>query len=230
MGAVLAAVPRDAVIPVLVVPLLTDAERLYEMLRTVDYPVDTLVVIDNGAPVSRHRLTEINRTHIGRRHLLQMPSNLGVASSWNLGIKSTPFSPWWLVANFDVLWPAGSLERFALEAGSNRLLLSGGAPPWCAFAIGEQVVSKVGLFDEGLHPAYWEDIDYRRRCDALQVRVVESSIPVVHSNSSTLAAGYHQKNLRSFAPNAERASLRAARGDMSNGEWSLEARRALSWD
>ena len=230
MGATLATVPPDAVIPVLIVPVLADAERLYEMIRSINHPVDTLVVIDNGAPVSRHRLNELNRTHVGRRYLLQMPSNLGVATSWNLGIKATPFAPWWLVANFDVIWLIESLERFAAEAGPDRLLLSGGAPPWCAFAIGEQVVSKVGLFDEGLHPAYWEDIDYRRRCDALGVQVVESDIDVFHSNSSTLAAGYHRQNLRSFAPNAERATLRAARGDMSNGEWSLEARRALSWD
>lgn len=217
-------------IPVLIVPILTDADRLFEMLRTIDHEVDTLVVIDNGCVVSRHRLTELSWRYVKHRTLLHMPSNLGVASSWNLGIKATPFASWWLVANFDVLWPAGSLGRFAAEAGSDRLLLSGGEPPWCAFALGDQVVSEVGLFDEGLHPAYWEDIDYRRRCDAAGVRVVESDIPVVHANSSTLASGYHRQNSRSFGPNAERAAQRAAAGDMSSGEWSLRARRSLSWD
>ena len=217
-------------IPVLIVPVLANADRLYQMLNTIDHEVRTLIVIDNGEVVSQHRLTETNRAYIGRRHLLRMPTNLGVASSWNLGIKATPFAPWWLVANFDVQWPMGSLDRFAAEAGPDRLLLSGGAPPWCVFAIGEQVVSQVGLFDEGLHPAYWEDIDYRRRCDLHGVTVVESDIDVWHANSSTLAAGYHDRNLETFAPNAERASLRAARGDLSSGEWSLEARRALSWD
>ena len=217
-------------IPVLIVPVLTDADRLFEMLRTIDHEVDTLVVIDNGSVVSRHRLTELSWQYVKHRTLLHMPSNLGVPTSWNLGIKATPFAPWWLIANFDVLWPSGSLARFAAEADSDRLLLSGGAPPWCAFAVGDQIVSEVGLFDEGLHPAYWEDIDYRRRCDTLGVQVVESDIPVVHANSSTLASGYHRQNIRTFHVNAERASLRASRGDMSNGEWSLKARRALSWD
>lgn len=219
-----------AVIPVLIVPVLTDADRLFEMLRTVDHEVDRLVVIDNGSVVSRHRLTELSWRNIKHRTLLHMPSNLGVATSWNLGIKATPFAPWWLVANFDVLWPSGSLEQFVDQAGRDRLLLGGGEPEWCAFAVGEQVVTRVGLFDEGLHPAYWEDIDYRRRCDALNIKVVRSSIPVVHSNSSTLAGGYYEHNARSFGPNAERAAQRAAAGDMSSGEWSLEARRALSWD
>lgn len=217
-------------IPVLIVPVLTDADRLFEMLRTIDHEVDTLVVIDNGSVVSRHRLTELSWRKIKHRTLLNLPSNLGVASSWNLGIKVTPFAPWWLVANFDVLWPAGSLGRFAAEAGPDRLLLSGGEPSWCAFALGDRVVSEVGLFDEGLHPAYWEDVDYRRRCDAAGVQVVESDIPVVHANSSTLAGGYHEHNLRTFHENAERASLRASTRDMSSGEWSLRARRALSWD
>lgn len=217
-------------IPVLIVPILTDADRLFEMLQSIDHEVDTLVVIDNGCVVSRHRLTELSWQHVKHRTLLNMPSNLGVAGSWNLGIKATPFAPWWLVANFDVVWPAGSLARFAAESAPRRLLLSGAVPPWCAFAIGDRVVSEVGLFDEGLHPAYWEDIDYRRRCDALGVEVIESDIPVVHANSSTLATGYHRQNFRSFRPNAERTARRAAAGDMSSGEWSLEARRALSWD
>ena len=217
-------------IPVLIVPVLANADRLFEMLRTIDHEIGTLVVIDNGEVVSRHRLTEVSWVHVKHRYLWRMPANLGVASSWNLGIKATPFAPWWLIANFDVLWPAGSLARFAAEAGPDRLLLSGGAPPWCAFAIGEQIVSRVGLFDEGLHPAYWEDIDYRRRCDAHDVQVVESNIEVIHSNSSTLAAGYYHRNLDTFGPNADRAAQRAAQGDLTSGEWSLEARRALSWD
>ncbi|NDH85260.1 MAG: DUF3097 family protein, partial [Acidimicrobiia bacterium] len=29
-----------------------------------------------------------------------------------LGIKATPMAPWWLIANFDVTWPAGSLQQF----------------------------------------------------------------------------------------------------------------------
>jgi len=217
-------------IPVLVVPVLADSSRLFAMLRTVDVDVETLIVIDNGRTVSRHRLADTNREHIQKRFLLTMPSNLGVPSSWNLGIKSTPFAPWWLVVNFDVVWPGGSLGQFADQARGDRLVLSGGAPEWCAFAIGEGVVSSVGLFDEGIHPAYWEDVDYRRRCDAAGVVVVESKIPVIHSNSSTLAAGFHHKNAETFSRNAARAQARAASGDMSDGEWSLRARRVLSWD
>jgi GT2 family glycosyltransferase len=217
-------------IPVLIVPVLTDAARLFAMLDSIDYPVKTLVVIDNGAPVSSTKLTALNRQHIGRRYLWRMPSNLGVATSWNLGIKATPFAPWWLVANYDLTWPPGVLERFAAASSPERVAVSGEAAQWCAFTIGEQVIKRVGLFDEGIHPAYWEDLDYERRCTAQGVTITRTGLPVGHRNSSTIAAGYADRNRVTFATNAARANQRANAGDLTSGEWSLTTRRALSWD
>jgi GT2 family glycosyltransferase len=218
------------VIPALIVPVLTDHDTLYRMLESVDEWVDDLVVIDNGNTISRFKITALNRKNIGRRHVWRMPNNLGVATSWNLGIKALPFAEWWLVCNFDVVWPVGALREFASAARRDALVLSGGTPPWCAFAIGDHVVDRVGLFDEGLHPAYWEDIDYQRRCEAAGVEVVRSGVRVEHANSTTLQQGYHGLNARTFPENAARAQARAAAQDMTSGEWSLEARRRLSWD
>lgn len=217
-------------IPVLIVPVLANTSMLFHMLQSIDHPVEVLVVIDNGGHVSQHRLSDTNRTYIKQRYLWRMPHNLGVPTSWNLGIKATPFAPWWLISNFDVIWPAGSLQKLSDAAGPDKLVLNSSAQPWCAFTIGEQVVDKVGLFDEGIHPAYWEDVDYRRRVDALNIEVVLEGVGVIHANSSTLAAGYWDKNQQTFAENATRAQTRATAGDMSSGEWSLEARRRLSWD
>jgi len=217
-------------IPVLVVPVLARPELLYRMLESVDYPVGRVLVIDNGGHCSRHILTDIVAKIGSRLSLLQMPSNLGVPTSWNLGIKATPFVPWWLVSNFDVVWPAGSLEAMANKADPAALVLSGGSPPWCAFAIGERVVRQVGLFDESFHPAYWEDVDYERRCNHYDVQVVNSGISVHHDNSSTIAAGYQDDINRTFHPNAAYNAAKKATGDVSEGRWSLDRRRALSWD
>lgn len=214
-------------IPVMVVPILTAPELLDQMLSSVDYEVGTLVVIDNG-----HCL-DGDFTHRDWAHsayLLRMPSNLGVATSWNLGIKATPHAPWWLVANFDVTWPAGSLKRFDTEDASRVLRLSAASPPWSAFTIGEDVVRAVGLFDEALHPAYFEDNDYQRRCEAAGAPVIQSDIPVEHRNSSTLSAGYRAANDRTFAANAAYYGAKQYRDDLSEGRWSLKRRREQSWD
>lgn len=216
-------------IPVMVVPVLTRPELLYRMVSSIDYEIAHLVIIDNGRCVEPWRLGDWAHT-VERVTLLPMPSNLGVAGSWNLGIKSTPFAEWWLIANFDVLWPAGSLEAWSKSHRRGSLCLSGGSPPWCAFSVGEEVVAKVGLFDEGLHPAYFEDNDYQRRVEHAGLPVVHSEIPVHHDNSSTLAAGYRSVNDRTFRDNHLYYSRKESMKDYSAGEWSLATRRRNSWD
>ncbi len=112
--------------------------------------------------VSQHVVADINRENVAKRYVWRFPHNLGVPTSWNLGIKATPFESWWMVANFDVCFPAGALAQFAEQSGEDRVVLSGEAATWCVFTIGSRVVERVGLFDEGMHPAYFEDADYAR--------------------------------------------------------------------
>lgn len=209
-------------IPVMIVPILTRPELLWQMTATIDTPIGHLIIVDNGRCIPRGIAME-SGARIERTNVISMPANLGVAGSWNLGIKATPFAPWWLIVNFDVTWPAGSLEKFAATANSDEVILSDCRPPWSAFAIGENVVRKVGLFDEGFHPAYFEDNDYARRCAAANVTIRPAPIPVEHANSSTLASGYADRNNATYASNAE---FFAAGG----GGWSLDRRRTNSWD
>lgn len=216
-------------IPVLGVPILNQPERLYTMLQSMDTDVERLVVIDNGQVVNRTTLLGVAKAH--HVTLLQFPWNQGVAGSWNTIIKATPFAPYWLIVNFDVRWPTGSLTAFEAVARRDALVLSAGQPPWCAFAIGDEVVKTVGLFDEGIHPAYAEDNDYEGRCRHHIVPVVQSGVQVHHDNSSTIrVAAAAAGNARTFSPNIDYYRAKAARGDFTEGRWSLTTRRELSWD
>lgn len=213
-------------IPVIGVPVLNRPDLLHRMLASINYPVANLVIVDNGHVVSQgHVVDNVQRTHI-----ITMPSNLGVAGSWNLIIKSMPFAPWWLIVNSDAWFPEGSLARFNSESRADALVLGAGSPPWCCFAIGEKVVQSVGLFDESLHPAYFEDGDLERRTVAAGIPLVQSDIPVHHDNSSTLAAGYQAINDVTFQSNANYYRDKVARQDFTAGGWSLERRRVNSWD
>lgn len=214
-------------IPVMIVPILTRPELLDRMLDSVDVEVDTLVVVDNGhcLPGDFPR-----RSWARNAYVVRMPANLGVSGSWNLGIKGTPFAPWWLVVNFDIVWPAGSLAQFDRPDAADALVLSGGSPEWCAFSIGENVVRKVGLFDEALHPAYFEDNDMARRCEAAGVPIIRTGIPVAHDNSSTLKAGFSARNDVTFGANAAYYADKVQRHDLTDGRWTLDRRRRQSWD
>ena len=214
-------------IPALIVPILNRPDLLHRMLDSIDYPVGDLLIVDNGDCFPAWEPVE----HVERTHVIKMPTNLGVPASWNLGIKALPFAPWWLVVNSDAWFPSGSLERFMTEARSDALVLSGGAPEWCAFALGDEVVSTVGLFDEGIYPAYFEDDLYVRGCTFHGIPVVRSGIPMGHDNSSTIGEDrYRAANGRTFQANHAYYSSKVQRGDFSPGTWSLTTRRELSWD
>jgi len=214
------------VIPVMIVPILARPELLDRMLETIDYPVEHLVIIDNG-----HCVRSVTAPNVWNVHIVTMPSNLGVAGSWNLGIKSMPAAPWWLVSNFDVEYPPGALEKLAAAAACDTLALSGGTPPWCAFTIGADVVQTVGLFDEAFYPAYYEDTDYERRMSHHGLTVTHTGVEVRHTNSSTLAASnYAEKNNKTFHNNRRHYETKAAVGDFSPGGWQLDRRMANTWD
>jgi len=168
------------VIPMLVVPTLTRHDLLDRMLRSVDYPVGHLVVIDNSG-----------RGIVGgsgpweRMTVLPMPSNLGVAGSWNLAVRMAHREPYVVVCSDDMWWPSGSLSGLAEVASEDTLVVSATWPHWQAFALGMRVVRTVGLFDEGYYPAYFEDSDYQRRM--LRAGLKWRHGPVTyHDNASTL--------------------------------------------
>jgi GT2 family glycosyltransferase len=198
------------------------------MINSINYPIKDLVIINNGA--KDYDYLPVWNQWINKIWHLRMPSNLGVASSWNLGIKSTPMSDYWLISNFDVEWGGDSLKMFDELSNPNKLLLSNGAPSWCAFSLGWKVVDQVGLFDEALHPAYFEDNDFERRCLQKGFEVEHSFIPVAHDNSSTLKAGFQEINDRTFADNAEYYQQKIKDQDFSEGKWSIKRRRRNAWD
>lgn len=219
-------------IPVMIVPILANPDKLYDLLSTIDHQVNKLVIIDNGADVMNDEIdAALCNSPVDEVWTLPMPSNLGVATSWNLGIKATPFAPWWLIVNFDVMFPPGALAAFDYHMGDcTGLMLSAGAPPWCMFGITEHAIMQVGLFDERFHPGYYEDDDYTRRCHAAGVPIIPSGIFVEHANSSTLDAGFRDRNAATFTANQRLWMRKCDSGDLSEGGWYLARRRQQSWD
>lgn len=183
----------------LVVPTLTRHDLLVRMLGTVDGRVDHLVVIDNSG-----RGVDLPDGPWVESTLLVMPSNLGVAASWNLAIKTAHRDPFVMVCSDDMTWPEGAMDRLAGMSGEDRLVVSQTWPHWCAFTIGMGVVAKVGLFDEGYYPAYFEDTDYERRLQRAGVELLRGPA-VGHENASTLntpGAGFASQNNRSYQANS----------------------------
>jgi GT2 family glycosyltransferase len=93
-------------------------------------------------------------------------------------------------------------------------------------------VKRVGLFDEGFFPAYFEDTDYKRRAEQVGVKVVHIDVPMTHDNSSTLRSDPHfaSKNSNTYSNNQTHYSNKVSNEDFSAGSWSVERRRLNGWE
>jgi GT2 family glycosyltransferase len=210
----------------LIVPVLNRYDLLQRMLDSVDMPVDHLLIIDNGLGTDTLEISDkfAKVTH------LRMPANLGVAGSWNLGIKSFPYAHRWFMVSNDVVFQPGALEKLA-QARRDEITLTADAPNWQAFALGDEAVTDIGLFDEcGFYPAYFEDNDYMRRAEFAGVNIRKLDIDLHHDNSSTIKAGYQEKNNKTFIANQGLYKAKIDANDYSSGTYSLEIRRANGWE
>lgn len=215
-------------ITTVIIPVLNRYDLLARCLSSLPPGIPNVLVIDNGNGVPEEAVWPVAR-------VLRMPSNLGVPTSWNLGIKLYPHEPGWLLLNSDARFSDGAWDAFARDCGEDRITLAG-SPPWCCAWIGRGVVERVGLFCEQFYPAYMEDIDYERRARAFDVPVIYSGAAVQHDNSSTIQsdprlmqinAETHARNARTFhriwhdVPET---------GVPAHHEWDIRIRCANSWD
>jgi GT2 family glycosyltransferase len=215
---------RKLMLENLIVPVLNRYDLLQRMLDSVDVSVEHLLVIDNGLGSDLTFNKNFKKVTV-----LEMPANLGVSGSWNLGIKSFPYAQRWFIASNDVVFEPGALEQL-FKARRDEITLTGDAPHWQAFVLGDEAVNDIGLFDESLFPAYFEDNDYTRRAEFAGVNIRLLDIKLKHDNSSTIKAGYMDKNEKTYFKNESYYRSKIDNDDYTAGSWSLEVRRANGWE
>lgn len=71
-------------------------------------------------------------------------------------------------------------------AKPDALTLCSEFPYYQTFAVGEEIVKTIGLFDESLHPIYFEDNDFEHRIAKAGLRVDHLPLRLDHDNSSTI--------------------------------------------
>jgi GT2 family glycosyltransferase len=197
------------------------------------------LIIDNGGELRdddvRFWRVDGALDEVGEVFVLRMPTNLGVASSWNLGIKALPFAEGWLFLNSDAYFAPGAFDEFADQCSHDRVTQAGNQL-WCCTHIGRDAINDVGLFCERFHPAYMEDVDWERRARIIGVDFVASKADVRHDNSSTIRSdatlgdANGETHARNFDYFKERWTRTDDRGLPVDAEWSLETRMVNAWE
>ena len=223
-------VPRvytSRVIPNLTIPVLARYDLLEKCLASIDFPVRDLLIVDNGDKLDG--LTKPDM--VERLRVLRMPANLGVAGSWNLAVKSFPFDPVWFICSDDVVFTPGALEAWLQVSGRDRFISSDEWPFYQFFSIGEEVVEAVGLWDEAIFPANFEDDDMEWRAGLAGFPVKRATILHGHTKQGTVfQPGLAEQNRRTYPHNEAYFRGKVAADDRSAGQWSLSRRRTLHWE
>ena len=210
----------------LIVPVLNRFDLLQRMIESIDVEA-TVYVINNSGIRQDFRYNN----PLVSIWWVDVPSNLGVASSWNLGIKMLPFESRWFISSADCWFRPGDLTLLE-TAKTDALTLCDKFPYYQTFVVGEDIVKTVGLFDEGLHPIYFEDNDYERRIDYACMRVDRLPLQLGHDNSSTINSDVKlsEKNQYTFLYNQQYFSEKVDADRFDEGRWQLQIRRVNSWD
>lgn len=210
----------------LTIPVLNRYDLLQRMLDSIDHPIENLLIIDNGGQLDELHTNDFVKAVT----ILPMLSNLGVASSWNLGIKNFYRLSVFYFASADMWFAKGDLEKLA-NSNPKAITLHRQFPHFQTFAIGEYAVEKIGLFDEALHPIYFEDNDYLRRAKEAGISIAYADLQGGHDNSSTIQSDNHYANRNSatFSDNQSYYQQKVERQDFSPGHWDITRTRRNSW-
>jgi GT2 family glycosyltransferase len=215
------------VIPVLGFLTYSRFDLADRLLASIDYPIDNLVIIDNSG--RREYLPEKPKL-VKNLWFIQLPHGLGYGGGLNLIVKSTPFAPYWVLVNDDSVFSPGALQKIHDQVDVDAINFLSIMPKWSGFVLGEGAVLKAGLFDERFHPIYFEDNDFERRLQAAGVKAHFIYAELGHDNSSTLNSGFYTQNDVTYRANSLLFQKKVAENDLTQGDWSLEIRRANAWD
>lgn len=163
------------------VPTLARYDLLQRLIDTVEMGSEKpsgFIIVDNGGEArSRLRLP-------ANTELIEPGRNIGVAASWNRILDVAGDEPV-VISNDDVLFGPQGFRVLSEAARQHPLVTADG---WALFAQSPDCTRKVGFYDEGFYPAYFEDNDYAYRMDLCGVPRHVVAVQAKHYRSATLEA------------------------------------------
>ena len=197
------------------------------MVASIDHELDGLLIIDNGGKLEGLQVPD----NVKQTTVLSMDNNLGIAPSWNLGVKNYPFEDVYYFTSNDCVFQPGTLAKLERESATDKVTISELWPHWQLFSVGDQVFENCGLFDEAIFPMNFEDDEFEWRVGELGYSVEKLDLPMAHDGQMTFKsdAHYAARNTVTYKANEVYYNQKKTEGRLNAGEWSLKIRRANNW-
>ena len=217
----------------LIVPVLNRYDLLNRMIASIDYPIQNLLIIDNGAELrnSSDEGPRCDNLEVENFRVLEIPNNLGIAPSWNLGVKVLPFDQIFYFTSNDCVFEPGTLEKLANESEQDKVTISEMWPHWQLFSVGDKVFEHCGLFDEAIFPMNFEDDEFEWRVTEMGYEVRKIDLPMQHDGQMTFKSNHHYaiRNQATYEANGLYFRTKKHERRLNAGEWSLKIRRENNW-
>jgi hypothetical protein len=175
---------------VLAIPTLSKfgAERTVRLIEKAHRQLaltDQVFVIDNGGHFMKTTTGEWRDAH--HVSVFCPPENIGVGPAWNAALR-THRGSLVILANDDIVLADDSIDRLVDPILKGDALMTGTAGHgFSFFAMHPEQVRRVGFFDEGFAPAYYEDTDYLRRMNLCGAERLIVETGAAHAEQSTSA-------------------------------------------
>ena len=165
-------IPSVISIPLIGALCLIRTDLLKRLIESIDYYVDTFVILLQGN--LSFDISEINNHYIKKFVIINASFNIGVSRGWNYILKRFP-SKYWIICGDDTFFEEGSLEKICNYMSTEKALENVfigyklkvndniSNAEFTNFILTQKSLDKVGLFDENIYPAYFEDNDYWKR-------------------------------------------------------------------
>lgn len=214
-------------LPLLSIPVLNRYDLLDHMIDSIDHDVEEILIINNGKEKYYPKNNSFKYT------ILDLPSNLGCAGSWNLTVKLYPHLPFWAFSSADIIWKPGQMKKMVEESGPDFLCLS--SQFTSAFSWGENLVRNVGLFDENYYPIYIEYMDYKERICAKGFgdNIKYNSFQIDGTKDGTTVKSdskFLEKNKYTQEKNEQYFQHKFKHKKWTNTAWNIDIRRDNDWE
>lgn len=202
---------------VLGVPCVRRLDLLQELYRSAalgSRPPDLFTIVDNGADVRKVFNVEAHASIPFSVFNYEKRTNLGVSASWNLLFNFYDDGDTLIIiSNDDVRLHENTIAEMVHEAVTTDAEFifpkTVTHTTFCVFLLKHAAWRRVGPFDEGFWPAYYEDVDYwhRMRHAGVKMREIDTTcydhvlngyLKAMTPEENKIFHGYMQANYRRY--------------------------------